>query len=369
MRVLITTDTIGGVWTFTQELAKGLLDRGCSVVLVSMGRYPSAAQQQVCDAFAREWREHFCYKSFDFPLEWMPANRDAYEQAGMEVLRIAEKFDAELLHSNQFCFGALPLPVPKIITAHSDVLSWADACRDGVLEESEWLRNYRTVVAAGLCGADAVVTPTRWMMQALSSHFDIPDVRVVIPNGRHIPDVTWDGKQKLQAITVGRLWDEAKEITLLREVSSPIPILIAGEVEHEGAAVAVEALEGTTLLGALNEQEILACFRESAIYICTSRYEPFGLAPLEAALCGCAVVAHDIPSLREVWAEDALYFRDATTLSHLLRRLHDDPQCLHDAQRRAACRARYFTAERMTESYLALFREVREKDRTAWHAA
>jgi glycosyltransferase involved in cell wall biosynthesis len=368
MRVLITTDTIGGVWTFTQELAKGLLDRGCSVVLVSMGRYPSAAQQQVCDAFAREWREHFCYEAFDFPLEWMAANCDTYEQAGAEVLRIAKKFGAELLHSNQFCFGALPLPVPKVITAHSDVLSWADACRDGVLEESEWLWNYRTVVAAGLCGADAVVTPTRWMMKALLSHFDVPDARVVIPNGRHIPEVT-GGKQKLQAITVGRLWDEAKQITLLREVSSPIPILLAGEVRHGRAAVAVEALDDTTLLGPLNEQEILASFRESAIYICTSRYEPFGLAPLEAALCGCAVVAHDIPSLREVWAEDALYFRDATTLSHLLRKLHDDPQCLHDAQRRAACRARYFTAERMTESYLALFSEVREKDRITRHAA
>ena len=55
------------------------------------------------------------------------------------------------------------------------------------------------------------------------------------------------------------------------------------------------------MLGPLAEEDLLALFQESAIYLCTSRYEPFGLAPLEAALCGCAVVANDIESLREVW--------------------------------------------------------------------
>jgi len=37
-------------------------------------------------------------------------------------------------------------------------------------------------------------------------------------------------------------------------------------------------------------------------------YEPFGLAPLEAALSRCAIVANDIPSLREVWGSAAMYF-------------------------------------------------------------
>ena len=33
MRILMTTDTVGGVWTFTQELAGGLLEQGCAVAL------------------------------------------------------------------------------------------------------------------------------------------------------------------------------------------------------------------------------------------------------------------------------------------------------------------------------------------------
>ena len=51
----------------------------------------------------------------------------------------------------------------------------------------------------------------------------------------------------------------------------------------------------------LSEEQMRELLGRAAIYIATSRYEPFGLAPLEAALSRCALVANDIPSLRELW--------------------------------------------------------------------
>ncbi len=44
MRILMTTDTVGGVWTFTSELTEQLLQRGHEVYLVSFGREPSPEQ-------------------------------------------------------------------------------------------------------------------------------------------------------------------------------------------------------------------------------------------------------------------------------------------------------------------------------------
>ena len=75
----------------------------------------------------------------------------------------------------------------------------------------------------------------------------------------------------------------------------------------------------------LSEDAVFAAFRSSSIYVAASRYEPFGLAALEAALCGCAIVARDIPSLREVWGEAAVYFRDAEGLERLLGALRLPP--------------------------------------------
>jgi glycogen(starch) synthase len=118
---------------------------------------------------------------------------------------------------------------------------------------------------------------------------------------------------------------------------------------------------GITMLGSLEQDELLALFHESAIYICTSRYEPFGLAPLEAALCGCAVLANDIPSLREVWGDGALYFRDASSLSARLLQLSRDPQQLVAAQHRSWQRAQRYTAAVMVEQYLTLYRTILTK--------
>lgn len=351
MRILITTDTVGGVWIYTQELAAGLLQRGCAVFLMSLGRAPSAWQQAWCDQMCREHPSAFEYAATDVPLEWMQDNQRAYSAAAPLLERIVERFQPDILHLNQFCFGALPVDAPKVVVAHSDVLSWAEARRGGPLEDSAWLRQYRALVEQGLANADAVVAPTRWMLNALARNFALPRGSCVIRNGRSLA-VTSEQPRKLQAVTAGRLWDEAKNVALLGDVRSPVPLLVAGEDKREATRTPPQNLR---LLGTMSPEELHAVFRQSAIYICTSRYEPFGLAPLEAALCGCAVLANDIPSLREVWGEGALYFGDAPSLTALLDQLCGNPAQLQRTRERSWERAQWFTADRMVESYLELF--------------
>jgi glycogen synthase len=355
MRLLMTTDTVGGVWSFTRELAGELLGCGCAVAMVSLGRRPSHTQQEWAEAQEQQWSGKFRFVALDTPLEWMAENERAFAEAEPVLTKLAEEFDAELLLSSQYCFGALRWKVPRIVVAHSDVLSWADACRQEGLAELRWLDRYRELVTEGLKGADAAVAPTRWMLNALEANFQLPRARRVIPNGRRPAQVAPDCPRKMQAVTAGRLWDEAKNLRMLQDVESPIALLVAGETEYESARVE-SCGGGAKLLGLMDEQELLGLFQESAIYICTSLYEPFGLAPLEAAQCGCAVLANDIPSLREVWGDAALYFCGAESLSEWLWRLSDHAGLLAEAQSRAESRAREFTAARMAASYLEVFR-------------
>jgi glycosyltransferase involved in cell wall biosynthesis len=356
MRILITTDTIGGVWTFTRELTTGLLEAGCEIVLVSLGRLPNQQQQQWIDDTRWRYRSHFHSIAYNASLEWMQNNESSYNHPAQSLLQLIEEFRVDLLHCNQFCFGALPIGLPKVITAHSDVLSWANACRADKLEDSDWLRRYRSLVSNGLAGAQAIVAPTHWMLSAVGETFDLPRNRRIISNGRSIPDPP-PRSRKLQAITAGRLWDEAKNICVLGQISSPIPLLVAGDTSCDGVS-APPALGTVRMLGPLTGEALLEMFHESELYICTSRYEPFGLAPLEAALCGCAILASDIPSLREVWKDGALYFHDATSLSTLLCTLQSDKELLTRAKARSSLQAQIYSRERMTSSYLALFRQV-----------
>jgi glycosyltransferase involved in cell wall biosynthesis len=285
----------------------------------------------------------------------MQNNDAAYQQAESELRRLARHFHQDVFLTSQYCFGALEIDSPRIIVAHSDVLSWARSCRGLPLEPSPWLTRYCSLVDEGLSGADAVVAPTQWMLEALAEGFSLPDRRCVIPNGRTVPQIS-AASRRLQAVTVGRLWDEAKNLKMLDGMNLPLPLIVAGATQCEPiSSSTTNAARGS---GPLKEEALLNLFRCSAIYICPSLYEPFGFAPLEAALCGCAVVANDIPSLREVWHESAVYFTGAQSLTDLLQNLIIDGDLLAEVQNRSHVRARHFSTERMLSGYLGLFNSV-----------
>jgi glycogen(starch) synthase len=104
-----------------------------------------------------------------------------------------------------------------------------------------------------------------------------------------------------------------------------------------------------------------ALYSRASVYAATSRYEPLGMAPLDAAFSRCAIVANDIPSFREVWGDAALYFRtnDARSLAETLRQLDADRGLRHAYADRAYTRARErFTSKRMIDDYLELYRTL-----------
>ena len=105
------------------------------------------------------------------------------------------------------------------------------------------------------------------------------------------------------------------------------------------------------------------------MYAGTARYEPAGMNLIEAALSRCALILNDIPSLREIWGQAAVYFRtnDAESLAEAVRILGGDPQMLRSFANRAFQRAREcFNAYRMTDNYVQLYRRI--SSRRAWAA-
>ncbi len=357
MRILMTTDTVGGVWTYTRELVLGLLDARpeTQILLVTFGGALSDEQAAWLKGVAAHYRKRFAFEATTLPLEWQRDNAKAYIYAEPVLRRLAKQFQPDVFHSSQFCFGALPLPCPKLIVAHSDVLGWARAVRGpGGLEPSAWLDTYRTLVTDGLAGATVISAPTSWMLSDLRQSYGALPPGSVIANGSTVdaPRVS----KKLQAITAGRVWDAGKGMSVLESCMSPMPMLIAGETSSPDASYDASQLRRRVMLGKLTAQQTIDLFAESAVYLVTSVYEPFGLSAVEAAQCGCAIVARDLHSQREVWGDDAIYFADADGLCAALEKLASKADRLHEMQSRAAVRARaQYSRGRMTEQYLRLY--------------
>ena len=122
------------------------------------------------------------------------------------------------------------------------------------------------------------------------------------------------------------------------------------------------------MLGEQSQRQLRNLYGSASIYAATSRYEPFGLAPLEAAFSRCALIANDIPVFRELWGESAFYFRqnDGTDLARSIRWLSSDPklrQKYADAAYERACKN--FTAEKMVDQYKCLYQTVTSAERVA----
>ncbi|KAA6459095.1 glycosyltransferase family 4 protein [Acidobacteria bacterium AB60] len=367
MRVLMTTDTLGGVWTFSLEMAAGLLERGDTVLLISFGRPPSAAQREQWEQLELRYSGRFESLVTEIPVEWAESEGPVYERGAALLEQEAMRFAPDLIHTNQFCYGAIDVPIPRVITAHQDVFGRNRSCDERRVLRSPFLTRYKALAQQGLNSADAVVAPTRWMLDDLARSFTLSRNTAIVAHGRQL-QARFQNFRELRAITAGRVTDAAKGLDTLAHVTAEMPIVVAGET-RPGEEGKVPGFGTARLIGQLAEAEMVDLLQHSSVYLCLSRYEPFGMTALEAGLCGCAVVARNIPSLLEVWGSAAMYFDDADALSTILARLHSNATVLHDARESAYRRAQRFTRARMVEQYLSLYRRlVTPAERTQYAA-
>jgi glycosyltransferase involved in cell wall biosynthesis len=133
------------------------------------------------------------------------------------------------------------------------------------------------------------------------------------------------------------------------------PFVVAGGSWGEGRRKA--ELEANRLgissdvrfLGWVSDEELPKLYKNARAHVLSTSAETFGRSVLEAMACGCPSIVQDLPVLREVAAECAMYvdFRDAAAAGTALRQLCDDEE-LHSRLRIAGIeRSRLFSFERL----------------------
>jgi glycosyltransferase involved in cell wall biosynthesis len=257
------------------------------------------------------------------------------------------------VHLNGYAHGALPWRAPVIVVGHSCVSSWSEAV--GVPIDRPRLDRYRGAVTAGIQAASRVIAPTAAMLHALRHHYGPLPSPDVIHNGVDSRRFHAGAKEPF-VLTGGRLWDPAKNIDAVAAVARLLswPVVAAGEADATGVPSALQHA------GRLTRKELAKWMARASIFTLPARYEPFGLLPLEAALSGCALVLGDIPSLREVWG-DAAVFVDPDDRDHLkraLERLIGDERLRRRYAERARGRALAYSSEQMATGYLRAHREA-----------
>jgi glycogen synthase len=364
VHVLITTDTLSGVWTYTQELVTGLAHRGVRVTLVSFGDIPLSSQTSWMDKL-----DGLDYRPTAFCLDWMQEGKRDFEESSRYLTALAREVKPDLLHLNHLCHGALPVDVQRIVTAHGDLITRSIAVQGTEPKSSRWLHWYRETLARGIAEANVLVASSRWMLNMIEECYAQPASTAVVHHGRNPIFFNPYVSKNDYALAIGRLVDAGKQVSLLTQHPLHLPVCI---VECDERPSGIEGLisagvkvdldaANISVKGKQTDAQMRMLYSRAAMFVATSRYEALGFPVLEAALSRCAIVANDTPFFREIWGDAAIYFEanDAESLSYVMRRLHEQRDLCRGYGARAFQRAREcFTAQRMVENYLQLYRRT-----------
>jgi glycogen(starch) synthase len=355
-RVLLSTDAVGGVWTYSLDLAKGLAEADIETLLVVLG--PSPSPDQMAEAYAVQ---RLALIDTGLPLDWTACEPAEVLEVGAAIRGLARGGRADLVHLNNPALAAEGgFSVPVVGACHSCVATWWSAVKAGPMPaDFRWRvqQNWR-----GMLACEALIAPTRAFAEDVARTYEIPAPHVVW-NGREPAEPRASIEREPLVLTAGRLWDEGKNIALLDAAAG----LIGRPIYAAGAATAPDGsgveLQHILPLGRLSATCIAAWLQRASIYASSALYEPFGLGVLEAAQAGCALVLSDIATLRELWDDAAVFVdpRDPAAYAAAFQRLLDDPAERRRLGARAKARSVRYSAGRMSTATLEIYRRLQPR--------
>lgn len=328
MRLLLTAENTGDVWNYVLNLTKGLKNFEVDVRVAIIGNDLTDSQKEEIN-FAK-------YYFFRSRQEWMKDPWNDIDSAGKWLLSLAENIKPDVVHLNSYSFGSLPWKIPVVMTAHSCIMSWFEAVRNESAS-GEW-NDYTSRVTHGIRAADVIVTPSYDLMKAVEKYYQPAGRKLVIYNGADPSDYHFDKKENY-IFSIGRLWDEAKNIRLILEAAPFIKqdIIISGKTGKMPDNLSANV----HLTGQLTRRQVAELLSKASVYLLPVKYEPSGYTFLEAALSGCAIITGDIPSMREIWGDAAVYAGtdDSRALSRTVNALMSVPEWRRHLSAKAHARA------------------------------
>jgi glycosyltransferase involved in cell wall biosynthesis len=351
-RILMTADAVGGVWQYALDLAGALAPLGFKTVLAVLGPPPGDRQRAAARAVAG-----LRLIETGLPRDWLAADEAEVGGAAAAIARLAEQEAADIVHLNQPALAGVRSSRPVVTVVHSCVATWWSAAGAGPLPaDFAW---QTALVRAGLSRADAIVCPSRAFAERLRDGYRLAALPRVVYNGRRAPAAN-AAPPECFVLTAGRLWDEGKGAAMLDCAAARLDVRFeaaGATVSPAGDRITLDHLQS---LGHLDDEALAGRLALRPVFASAARYEPFGLAVLEAAQAGCALVLADIPTFRELWEGVATFvdpLDDRGFASAISALIGDMPLRLARGEL-ARRRAARFTPEATAAGMAALYREA-----------
>lgn len=230
--------------------------------------------------------------------------------------------------------------------------------------------------------ADALVAVSEHTKRDLVEYYDAPPEKVHVvyngvdpffaplPRADREPTLREHGVSEPFVLYVGNRGGYKNFATLLQafagwERASEYQLVCVGSppewTDDERETISEAGLGKTvTLVSDVDDETLHAFYTAAAAFVYPSKYEGFGLPPLEAMRCRTPVIVAEAASIPEVVGDAGLYFDPASSerLRERLERLATDDSLREQLVAAGAERAKQFTWQRTAAETLAVYRDL-----------
>lgn len=296
--------------------------------------------------------------------------------------RACHRLKADIAHV-PYWGSPLSPTVPTVVTIHDIIPLLLPAYRGGVL-----VRTYTGLVGTAATKAALILTDSQASKQDILTHLGLSEERVraiyLAVDAAFSPASKSDedsiraqyGLPEEYVLYLGGFDVRKNLVSVLQTwtfaegaLGEFTPLVIAGQMPQHSAftpdprriAQALEISPETLLFpGPVQEDHKPAVYRGAVCFLFASRYEGFGLPPLEALSCGVPVVGSHASSIPEVVGDAGVLVApdDTRGMAGALIAIAMEPETRDDLRRRALTQAARFSWERTARQTLTAYEEV-----------
>lgn len=345
----------GGAEIHTEHLARALEARGHTVT--------------ICTARPKERRPYtpdLDVREYPVPLHKNP----------VEELMLAHRAWDDLCEcdvvtlTDDSAYRGVDLPVPTVMVFHFVWHGWLAHNKPlaNILVTKPQALVYSWMEHKIASNVDRIIAISSNMFEDITRIGDFSGKIESIPNGVNI-EKFHPSAQKSDTFTIhyqGRLIDLKNPDVLIEAAKlsdRPWHLTVGGTgplEEHLQELVdKYDLSERVTLLGYLEEDDMIDRYQHSHIYTLPSTYEGMPLTVLEAAACGTAIVAS--PRAGTEFVDDSIGWTiepDATTLANKFDELYDQQNEVLRRGRNARSKAEHHSWENIAKEYETLYRQL-----------
>ena len=304
-----------------------------------------------------------------------------FEQVGFP--RACRRLRADVAHVPYWAPPLTP-SVPTAVTIHDLIPLMLREYRGGPL-----VRLYTALASTAAQSAALALTDSEASRRDIVAHLGLPSERVRVAHlaadESYTPTATPEdvdiraryGLPKRYALYLGG-FDVRKNVATALityrwagpTIGEECPLVIAGRLPERDSPFTPDPRrlareQGideryVRFTGLIDEADKPALYRGAVVFIFPSRYEGFGLPPLEALACGTPVVGSNASSIPEVVGSAGVLLPpdDAEGMAGALIQLATDEDFRTEMSRRALAQAAHFSWERTARETLAAYQEV-----------